>query len=206
MANHVSFNIRFNEMNSAAKSKWQDLTSRLVKENYEYWMGDMWVDGRDGSPSQDDVKQYSWTTENIGPKWCYITDFDEDGCQGYSAWSAPEQGLNWILEQLTKLDPNIITEFTYEDEGPNFAGAYVYDGLELYDGFEDEFEDIIYRAKEQYPDELKDKWDEDTESWSDDESEDFFNEVMWEVIHESQYEHIQDCINYIKEDRKEETA
>jgi hypothetical protein len=69
MANHVSWNIHFQEINDAAKKKWLELCGRMEKENYEYWMGDMWLDG---NLTPEDVRQYSWTTENIGPKWCYI--------------------------------------------------------------------------------------------------------------------------------------
>ena len=94
MANHVSYSVRFEEMNEAAKAKWKELSDRLVKENYEYWMGDLWV-YKDGPVNSEDVREYSWTTEHVGPKWCYIEDhsFESDDVflQTESAWSPPEQ-------------------------------------------------------------------------------------------------------------------
>jgi len=202
MANHVSWNIHFQEINDAAKAKWLELCGRMEKENYEYWMGDMWV-YEDGPVSTDDVRQYSWTTENIGPKWCYIQEFDEDSCYGYSAWSWPEQGLNWILEQLSELDPNLITSVSFDDEMPNFFGTYTYDGADLYDGFEDDYEELQERIFQEHP-HLREKWDSDEEEWKDDESEEEFREVMYEVMHNAQDDDIQENIKYIKEGREEE--
>jgi hypothetical protein len=199
MANHVNFNIRFAEVNDEAKEVWKKLTGRLVKENYEYWMGDMWV-YEDAGVSKDDVRQYSWTIENLGPKWCYITDFDEDGCQGYSAWSAPEQGLNWILAQMAKVDPKMITEFTYEDEGPNFFGAYVYEGEEVVDGAEWDWDELITLVIKDNS-ELEGKYNEEDQEFIDDESQDLFYEVMWETVHDEQSRIISDAEMYLQKEQ-----
>lgn len=202
MANHVSYSVRFEEMNDAAKAKWKELSDRLVKENYEYWMGDLWV-YKDGPVNSEDVREYSWTTEHVGPKWCYIQDFDEEGFSGYSAWSAPEPALQWILDQMSELDPNMITSFYYDDEMPNFYGAYVYEGNECYDGFEDDYDDMMERVWVQYP-HLKEKWDADEEDFKDEESEEEFRDVMYEVIHDAQSEEVAQAIQYIKENRESE--
>ena len=199
MANHVNFNIRFAEVNDEAKEVWKKLTGRLVKENYEYWMGDMWV-YEDAGVSKDDVRQYSWTIENLGPKWCYITDFDEDGCQGYSAWSAPEQGLNWILAQMAKVDPKMITEFTYEDEGPNFFGAYLYEGEEMVDGAEWDWDELITLVIKDNS-ELEGKYNEEDQEFIDDESQDLFYEVMWETVHDEQSRIISDAEMYLQKEQ-----
>lgn len=199
MANHVNFNIRFAEVNDEAKEVWKKLTGRLVKENYEYWMGDMWV-YEDAGVSKDDVRQYSWTTENLGPKWCYITDFDEDGCQGYSAWFVPEQGLNWILAQMAEVDPKMITEFTYEDEGPNFFGAYVYEGGEMVDGAEWDWDELITLVIKDNS-ELEGKYNEEDQEFIDDESQDLFYEVMWETVHDEQTRIISDAEMYLQKEQ-----
>ena len=204
MANHVSWNISFYEINDAAKAKWMELCGRMEKENHEHWMGDLWV-YEDGPVNADDVRQYSWTTEHIGPKWCYIQEFDEDGCYGYSAWGWPEQGLNWILEQLSALDPNLITAVTFDDEMPNFYGTYTYDGTELYDGFEDDYDELMERIFVEYP-HLKEKWDSEEEEWKDDESEEEFRDVMYDVMNTAQDNDIQENIQYIKEGREEESV
>lgn len=201
MANHVNYGVRFEQMNDAAKAKWKELTSRLVEQEYEYWMGDLWV--YEGGPvSADDVREYSWTTEHVGPKWCYIQDFDEESFHGYSAWSEPTPALEWILSQLAPLDPQMITTITYEDEMPNFAGVYVYEGDECIDGYEDEHDEIMDRIFETHPD-LKEKWDEEIEDWKDEDAQDEWNEILWEEISGHQMALITDTVEMIKNDQQE---
>ena len=200
MANHVNYGVRFEQMNDAAKAKWKELTSRLVEQEYEYWMGDLWV--YEGGPvSADDVREYSWTTEHVGPKWCYIQDFDEESFHGYSAWSEPTPALEWILSQLAPLDPQMITTITYEDEMPNFAGVYVYEGDECIDGYEDEHDEIMDRIFETHPD-LKEKWDEEIEDWKDEDAQDEFQEILWEEISGHQMALIADTVEMIKNDQQ----
>ena len=201
MANHVNYGVRFEQMNDAAKAKWKELTSRLVEEQYEYWMGDLWV--YEGGPvNSEDVREYSWTTEHVGPKWCYIQDFDEESFHGYSAWSEPTPALEWILSQLAPLDPQMITTITYEDEMPNFAGVYVYEGDECIDGYEDEHDEIMDRIFETHPD-LKEKWDEEIEDWKDEDAQDEFQEILWEEISGHQMALIADTVEMIKNDQQE---
>lgn len=201
MANHVNYGVRFEQMNDAAKAKWKELTSRLVEEQYEYWMGDLWV--YEGGPvNSEDVREYSWTTEHVGPKWCYIQDFDEESFHGYSAWSEPSPALEWILSQLAPLDPQMITTITYEDEMPNFAGVYVYEGDECIDGYEDEHDEIMDRIFETHPD-LKEKWDEEIEDWKDEDAQDEWNEILWEEISGHQMALIADTVEMIKNDQQE---
>lgn len=200
MANHVNYGVRFEQMNDAAKAKWKELSSRLVEQEYEYWMGDLWV--YEGGPvSADDVREYSWTTEHVGPKWCYIQDFDEESFHGYSAWSEPTPALEWILSQLAPLDPQMITTITYEDEMPNFAGVYVYEGDECIDGYEDEHDEIMDRIFETHPD-LKEKWDEEIEDWKDEDAQDEFQEILWEEISGHQMALIADTVEMIKNDQQ----
>ena len=217
MANHVSFGITFNRMNDAAKEKLKELVGRMDNDAYdgEMWFGDMWVDGKDGSPTNDDVRQYSWTTENVGPKWCYIESADEDGMYGYSAWSWPEDGLSWLLEQLAEVDPNVVTTVTYEDEAPNFYGAYVYKGTEMYDGCEWEYEELLETFLHKNP-EFKEHWDEENEEWMCDEdgdmteganeAEDAFRDEMYDIMHDQQDDVTIDNVKYILEELDKESV
>ena len=201
MANHVNYGVRFEQMNDAAKAKWKELTSRLVEEQYEYWMGDLWV--YEGGPvNSEDVREYSWTTEHVGPKWCYIQDFDEESFHGYSAWSEPTPALEWILSQLAPLDPQMITSITYEDEMPNFAGVYVYEGDECIDGYEDEHDEIMDRIFETHQN-LKEKWDEENEDWKDEDAQEEFQEILWEEISGHQMALVADTVEMIKNDQQE---
>jgi hypothetical protein len=70
MANHVSFSVQFDEDNSTLmKEKWRQITQKLHNDESsdgEYWFGDLFTNE---DLSLDDVRQYSWTTSEIGPKW-----------------------------------------------------------------------------------------------------------------------------------------
>lgn len=211
MANHVYYWAQFYEMNDAAKARWQEMASNLIEENHEFWFGDLWVDGKEGSPTAEEVRQYSWTTDQIGPKWCYIQEFDEDSFSGYSAWSAPEEGLVKILKELEQLDPNIITTITYDDEMPNFAGWSVYKGSELQDGCEYDDEEIregIFHDN----DHLKEHWDEDNEEWQCGEDGDMteeacaaeaeYRDLMYDWINEAQSDGVAQTLEWLKEEQE----
>ena len=99
----------------------------------------------------------------------------------------------------------MITTVVFEDEMPNFYGVYVYEGTELVDGFEDDHDELMERIIAQYP-ELKGKWDEDEGEWADEESQDLYQEVMWEVMGDSQWDLIQSTIEIIKDAEKIEKS
>jgi hypothetical protein len=209
MPNYVYSNVVFEEMNDAARDKWNSMIKRVRKgddiAHGHMWMGDLWVDGKEGSPTYEQTEQYEWTLDNVGPKWTYFEDIDENGFQTQSAWSWPEDGLNWVLNELSECDPNMITTVVFEDEMPNFYGVYVYEGTELVDGFEDDHDELMERIVAQYP-ELKGKWDEDEGEWADEESEDLYREVMWEVMGDSQWDLIQSTIEMINDAKKIEKS
>lgn len=216
MANHVNYYVQFHQMNDAAKARWQEMSQNLIKEEYntsfhEYWFADLWADGKEGSPTNEDVRQYSWTTEHIGPKWCYIQDFEEDYFNGYSAWIAPEEGLVKLLEELKQLDPDIVTSIQYEDEMPNFVGWSVYKGSEMEDGCEwDEYEirEEIFWA---YPN-LKEHWDEENEEWKCDEdgniteeadqAADEFRDIIYDVTNDMQSDGIAESVMHLTQEQK----
>ena len=206
MANHVHFSVNFHQINEAARAKLQELFSRIRTDNNYQWFSDIFVDGDE--LTYDEAGQYSWTLENIGPKWCYLEDYSAaDGdvyFNGEAAWSAPEEGLVKLLEILEEHDPNIITSMTYEDEMPNFVGVYVYQGSECYDGFEDEWEELRDRVIAESETLTPESWDEDEDDWVDDEARDTFQEEMWEIIGDSQWQIIHECVDQIKEDQKEQ--
>lgn len=206
MANHVHFSVNFHQINEAARAKLQELFSRIRTDNNYQWFSDIFVDGDE--LTYDEAGQYSWTLENIGPKWCYLEDYSAaEGdvyFNGEAAWSAPEEGLVKLLEILEEHDPNIITSMTYEDEMPNFVGVYVYQGSECYDGFEDEWEELRDRVIAESETLTPESWDEDEDDWVDDEARDTFQEEMWEIIGDSQWQIIHECVDQIKEDQKEQ--
>ncbi len=199
MANHVRFNLTFHKINDAAKEKLNEMYQRIRSStDGEAWFSDMFVEG---DLTYEETEQYSWTTEHIGPKWSYLEEFSEQDFYGYSAWSAPEEGVVKLLTILSEFDPKIVSYLTYEDEGPNFYGANVYEGDELIDGFEEEYDEVIDRVIEDSERLTKESYDTDTEEWADDESRDIFDEEMWEVINDAQITLIERTMEMIKDEQ-----
>ncbi len=205
MANNVHWSLSFRSINDEAKARFVEMQSRIRNEGLHSWFADMWVDGKDGSPTYDETEKYEWTTNNIGPKWCYVEDMEDDYMSGESAWSAPEQGIETIISELSELDPEMITIFTYEDEMPNFFGIGIYEGADLVDGFEDEYDDLIQRAISSHPDELDGNWNAEEECWMNEEAEEFFYDVQYEIMGDAQMSLADETANWIKE-RKEESV
>lgn len=200
MANYVSWYLHFIEISEEATKKLKEIQSRVRstdENNYRRWLGDLWVDGKEGSPSYEETEKYDWTLDNIGPKWCYIEEMDEDNITGQSAWSPPIEGVEWLLEQLG--DENLVSSLTYEDEMPNFIGARVYKGSELVSEEEWNFDSLIEFIINEYSDKLGGKYNFEEHEWADEESEEFFMEYMYESIANLQNEEIEYGLNWIKE-------
>ena len=167
MANNVNFKVSFEQLNEAATAKLKEMFTRFQDDDCNF--GDMFVDGKSGSPTYEDTNTNNWYNENVGAKWCYIEEYDSDYLFGRSAWAAPEAGLQWLANQLAKLDEDLIMNVSYEDEGPNFAGWMVFSGDEIWE--EDYIEDdhFIEIVQESYSD----------VSTTDHED---YDEVLWESI------------------------
>jgi hypothetical protein len=186
MANYVNFCVSFDQINEAAKSKLKELYGRIRNEEGSHaWFSDMFVEG---DLTYEDTGKYEWTTANIGPKWCYLEEFDETFMNGTSAWCYPEEGITKLLEILEEFDPDIITSVTYEDENPNFVGCSIFEGSVQIDGLEYDYEEIIEVVIEASEILNEDSWNSDDEVWVDDEAEDVFQEELWETIHNSMME------------------
>jgi len=215
MANHVYSNIRIVPSNEAGMAKLKEIFQRATdrpESDGRLWFGYLFVDGKEGSPTAEEVTQYSWTTEHIGPKWCHIEDIDEMDDEimfrTESAWSPPEEGLGKLLEEIEAVDPKVYASISYDDEMPNFVGWSVYRGSELEDGSEWDDHEIREEVFFLHP-HLKEHWDEENDEWQCDEdgdmteeayaAEDEFRDVMYEVINDFQDNGIDEAIKYLTE-------
>tara|TARA_Y100000401_G_scaffold105067_1_gene97415 strand:+ start:69 stop:626 length:558 start_codon:yes stop_codon:yes gene_type:complete len=121
MANHVYFNIQFNEVDKDKVFK-TELTKQWVVEietpveayeqpfmaNVEKTLDkDGWLED-----------SYDWHIDNIGAKWVTLDEVDETSLSGYSAWSPPIQMLGHFSKFIGQA-----TKMTYEDEFRNFIGV-----------------------------------------------------------------------------------
>jgi len=180
MANHVNFSVNFEQINEAATTKLKELYTRIRDEKGSHqWFSDMFVEG---DLTYEETSKYEWTTQNIGPKWCYFEEFDETSMFGTSAWCYPEEGITKLLEILEEFDPDIITSVTYEDECPNFAGCAIFEGSVQVDGLEDDCDEIREYVIQDSEVLNEDSWNADEEEWVDDEAEETFQQEIWETI------------------------
>ena len=193
MANNVNTYVSFENISDAGKAKLQELTSRIRTERTYRWMGDMWVDGKEGSPTYEETEQYAWTTEFIGPKWNYLEDYGDDFLSITSAWSWPEDGIRWIVEQIAEVDKEFRVRVSYEDEMPNFFGAALYEADGLVDYIEWDSDEIQEMMHDDHPD-LIEHWDEDEQD-GDEEYWDLRNEYIYEWMSDKQYEWFQACLD-----------
>ena len=184
MANHVNTYIRFEKLSDAGVAKLNELYSRLGEEPQ---FSDLW--GLDSGITQS----YDWMHENVGPKWCYFEDRGEDFIHLTSAWSYPQAGIEWLVEQLAEVDPNVLVYVTYEDEMPNFFGCWFFDKNGIIDGCEWDDEEIAMVMKESVPSLCE--LDEEEQSdvyWG------IWNDNIWEVVSEKQYEVYQSVKEFLE--------
>ena len=173
MANNVTFKVSFEQINEAAKKRLREMFSRFQDNDCNF--GDMFVDGKEGSPTYEETNTRNWYNENIGSKWCYLEEYDDDYLFGRSAWAPPSEGFHWLAEQLGELDPELLMNVSFEDEMPNFVGWAVFDGPNFWDEGtkdDDEIRDIVS------------KYSPDTNL----DDEDEYHEALWESIYDWQRE------------------
>lgn len=62
--------------------------------------------------------------EQVGSKWVMPDSDSMDGGLAFqSAWEPPNLLQDYILKEISQLDPRAIVYMEYEDEGPGFVGA-----------------------------------------------------------------------------------
>ena len=145
-----------------------DLMNRMYGTNYSYKANkEDWNEELDW-PSNDE-----WD-DMIGPKWVYGGEFymdeeDEEGTfQLRSAWSVPQPILEGLAKIITEIKEDCYLIGTYEDEGYDPVGAFLY--AKDYDDIEDL--DHAYDPQDLWEDDiLRDKmWDENSQLQKDIES------------------------------------
>jgi len=204
MANHVHTYVEFHRINDEGKALLQELYSRVRKDGNHEWFADIFVDGKDGSPSYEETEKYEFTYEHVGPKWSYFEEFGENYFIMESAWSWPETGVEWIFDQVSEVDPSFIAHVTYEDEMPNFAGVYVYNSDGIVDGYEDDAEEIRDLLLNTV-DGLMDEWDREEQEFTE-EGEEMYQENIWEEINNAQMTLVNDTLKYLEDLEKEAVA
>jgi len=209
MANYVNTNVRFYRANDEAKAVFNKLCERLEgwgdPTTHSFTMSQIF-----GIPETDELDDngnltgpgtYSWNIENIGAKWCFIEDVDDDGFRTESAWSVPYDGIQYILEQMAEADPKLIATVTYEDEMPNFFGWATWHSGSYDEGREWEWEEFEKILKEKYP-VIAEGWNEEEQEWTDEAREQLWD-VQWEEIYDLQQETLDEELKWLEEHEDE---
>lgn len=194
MANHVITRIEIAEGNDAAHEAMTNINKRHldIEKTWEHQVPAfaMWED----TQALYDAEEYSLLIEEIGTKWCYVFDYDDDqGISFESAWGTPSDLLERIAKEITEADPNVILSYTSEDEGPNWVSSGVFADGELYDEAiidSDEFNDLG----------IKIWWDEEEEGAE--EPIDF--EPTWEELYNLLDDNVTVMIEGVVFDRDQE--
>ena len=144
-----------------------EILNRMKGTQYSYS-----INKEDWSEEKDWPTNEEWD-ENLGPKWLYIDDFEEgDVEKGYepqfrirSAWAVPQPLLSKLSEIIYTIKEDCYLIGTYEDEGYDPVGAFLY--AKDWDDIEDL--DHSYTFDELWDDdELRDKMWEENENLKDD--------------------------------------
>jgi len=190
MSEPITTIVRFEQINNNAKSRWLELTKRLEENSKDESssslrmpMGNILFASHEDS--KNDVLDYKWSDDNLGASWAFVTHFDEVGLNIESKNEPPLKGIRWLICELTKYDPQILTTIEFEDFWKGNLGSISLIAQEGSRTFIDETftdEEWIELVDETYGLELMDKWDSSSCEWEDEESEDVWNDKMFEAI------------------------
>jgi len=190
MSESITTIVRFEQINHNAKLRWLELTKRMEENSKDESscsegipMGNFLFDSNEDS--ETDVLDYKWSDNNLGASWAFVTHFDEEGLNIESKNEPPLKGIRWLIFELTKYDPKILTTIEFEDFWKGNLGSISLIAQEGCKTFIDETftdEEWIELVDETYDLVLMDKWDSNTCEWEDEESEDAWNDKMFEAI------------------------
>ena len=180
MANHVTTTVRFEGLNEAAILRLNELYANVRDDQDHKWFSDLFVSKETPYETLD---TRSWNVDNVGAKWNYFEDYDNDGFQLTSAWDSPSEGIKKVIDELYDVCNNFLTISTYEDEFPNFIGIQIWKGNKLIEDEMIDWENIIELAQDKFP-ELAGQWDEEEGNWKTEEAEDFWSDVQWEFYYD----------------------
>jgi len=186
MANHVSSYLKFVRVNDAGMAFILKELQRINAVERKY--GELNIAELEG------YETYEEMCDNVGAKWAHIIDADQHGISFNSAWTPPTEWIEQLIAEIGKIDSNSICELTYEDEMPNFVGAFLYEGGELLDGCEEDGDEILAKALED--DELREHWDAELEEF-DEEGQDMYNDMIWDLANECQSDILKNCHEHL---------
>ena len=191
MANNVNNYLAVEQISPEGQKVWDSFVKRIeALPGNGHLTGLFYEADEDGYwIVPDDVH----ASEAVGAKWAFASDFDENSMRVESAWAPVIPLVEHIAEEIGKVDPDVQLVLTYEDEMPNFIGVATFtaDGVDNDHSIDyDDLQDIIFSENP----ELREMWDEDENDWKEgkeDEGQDAYNEIQWDVISDWQMKNIE---------------
>ena len=189
MANDVYSYVNFKRISEEGIKRCEEVFSRLTgwddEDTYEYALHEVF-----GLPEELDEEgynkgpgSYGWNIDNVGAKWAYIEDPSPDfGFTVHSAWSVPFDGIEYILNEIHKVDPNFIASVSYEDEMPNFVGWVTYHTGSFDEGREWEWDEIEDWIMDNHED-IAACYDREEKEWIEG-KEDEGQSLVWDYVRE----------------------
>lgn len=170
MANHVETYVTIHNVTEEVKTKLEELCSTESNESLgsiqvvnRLWGTNFnWNDSLTREENEElgnTYPEYDWMIENVGSKWVTLeySEIEEDLSQinFITAWSFPEGLIQKLTDVLTEIDSDVYLSGTYEDEGYDPVGAFVWaDGFDDIEDFDHDYEtDQIWED-----DEIRDKF------------------------------------------------
>ena len=151
MANDVNNFITI-ECNEEARAEMKRIAEAINKsEHKNLEVADVLWDG-------EFENHVTWTTENLGAKWCVCEEACEDHLMLTSAWYSVHGVQDKLYEKLKAFDENVLVKMTYEDECPDFIGCRIRFLDEIVD-YEDD-EELVEYLQEAADEAGEESWEE----------------------------------------------
>ena len=172
-----------------------ELQGKLSKDDMQF------VEFFKNDDNLEELYTRAYQHEMVGPKWTTIDDISDTHISMTSAWSEPTDGVQRLIAELAELDPDMVTSYMYEEEQPDVSGVYVYKGSEVYDGYEDDA-DEIHEVAVNYLEGFKESLDEDGDYT--DESWDIWHDGISMTLEEHKQEFLANTLDELLADEKED--
>ena len=182
---NIEISKKLNELFTPIEGEYDVRTIQLINRLYDKdFTWDINLSREENQSKGLTWPEYEWLGDNVGSKWIY-SEFDgDDDCSFIhlifkTAWSVPQGFLRKLAEVLSDIKKDCYIVGTYEDEGYNPMGAFLYSG--------NDWNDI---------EDLDEEIDEDR-IWEDD----FYIEELREKVSHLQSEIEDSYLEYLNEEK-----
>jgi hypothetical protein len=137
-----------------------ELINRLYNKDFTW---DISLSKDENEANKNTWPEYNWLGDNVGSKWIY-SEFDGDEDFSYihlvliTPWSVPQGFLKKLSEILSDIKKDCYIVGTYEDEGYDPMGAFIYaNGYDDIEDLDEEIDNDRIWEDDFYTEELREK-------------------------------------------------